>query len=406
MPVQKKPQKKLQAMVHASYLYTGQKIVEKDGRDLEHEDLAPIKDGAIIYDQKKIIWTGPTSEIPKKYGKVKAINLKQKSAVMPGLIDSHTHLVFAGTRANEFAKRCAGASYQEIAAGGGIQATVNATNSATFDELYDLALARAKIAHSFGVRTMECKSGYGLNQESELKCLKVIKKLQKELPMMTFVSTYMGAHAIPRGQNSKQYIEEMISTTLPAIAKAKLAEIVDIFIDEGYFTVEDGRKLLAAAKENGFKVKIHADELGNTESTQLAVDLGALSADHLLKISAKSRAAIAKSKTVATLLPGTAFTLREVYAPARALLDAGAKVAIATDFNPGTCYSLNLPFMMNLSANYMKMNAAEIFAAVTFNAASALGLQNHKGALLSGFSSDFIVLPHQDFEELYYRLAW
>ena len=402
-----KSKSKINVMIHASFLYTGQGVLEKDGRNLKEQDLAPIKDGALVYTASKILWAGPTAELPKKYAQLPAANLKNKQAIMPGLIDSHTHLVFAGSRASEFAKRCAGASYQDIAAaGGGIQTSVNATRDESFDTLYDLALKRAKIAHSFGVRTIECKSGYGLTHESEIKCLKVIKALQKNFPHMTFVSTYLGAHSIPKEKSKEDYLREMIEQTLPEVARLKLAEIVDVFVDEGYFTVEDARKLLGSARSLGLKLKVHADELSNTESTQLAVDLKALSADHLLKISAKSRVAIAKSSTVATLLPGTAFYLKEPYAPARALLDAGAKVAVSTDFNPGSCYSLNLPLMMNLSALYMKMNVCEIFASVTYNAASALGLEKSKGVLAEGYDSDFIVLPYDTFEEMYYRLGW
>jgi len=402
-----KPEKKLQAFVHASVLYTGEGIANKEGRMLKPEDVSGIEDGAIIFDSKKILWLGPTSEIPAQYHRVRAIDLKRKKAIMPGLIDSHTHLVFDGSRANEFARRCAGTSYQEIAdEGGGILTTVRSTREASAERLFESALKRALIAYRFGVRTIECKSGYGLDHDAEMKCLKVVADLKKALPQMTFVSTYLGAHAIPFDRKRSQYLDEMLHRTLPEVAEKKLASICDVFIDEGYYTLSEGERILRTAKKLGLQVKIHADEMVNTESARLAAKLDALSADHLLKVSDRGVQALAKSDTVATLLPGTAFYLKEPYAPARKLLDAGARVAIASDFNPGSCYSLNLPLMMNLSALYMKMNLAEIFAGVTYNAAAALGLSAQKGRLAVGFDSDFVVLPYERFEEMYYRMGW
>jgi len=397
----------VQAFVHASFVYTGEAIVEKEGRMLSPSDLSEIPDGAVVYDAKKILWVGPTTDLPSKYKGVKKTDLKNRNAIMPGLIDAHTHLVFAGSRAHEFARRCAGATYQEIASeGGGILTTVNATRAASRRVLFELALKRALIAYRHGVRTLECKSGYGLDHETEMKCLKVVADLKEALPQMTFVSTYLGAHAVPTGVKKSKYIDEMIHRTLPEVAKKKLAEFCDVFIDDGYYTHPEGERILRAAKKLGLQTKVHADELTDTDSARLAAKLEASSADHLLKISDKGIAAIAKSNMVAMMLPGTAFYLKANYAPARKLLDAGARVAIATDFNPGSCYSLNLPLMMNLSALYLSMNAAEIFAGVTWSAASSLGLESRKGAVLSGYDSDFVVLPYERFEEMYYRMGW
>jgi imidazolonepropionase len=315
--------------------------------------------------------------------------------------------VFAGSRASEFARRAAGESYQKIAReGGGILTTVRATRKASVEELFQLALKRALIAYRYGVRTMECKSGYGLDHETELKCLEVVKHLRQALPQMTFVSTYLGAHAIPDGVKKSAYIDEILHRTLPEVKRKGLAEFCDVFIDEGYYTLQEGERILRGAKKLGFKLKIHADELGNTQATRLAAKLQAHSADHLLCVSDESIRSLAKANTVATLLPGTALYLKVPYAPARKILDAGARVAIATDFNPGSCYSLNLPLMMNLSAMQMGMNSAEIFAGVTYSAACALGLEQKKGVILPGFDSDFIVLPYAEFEELYYRMGW
>jgi imidazolonepropionase len=397
----------IQAFVHASFVYTGKKIVDKKGRLLEPSDLSEIKDGAVVFDSKEVLWVGPTSDLPANFKSVKKTDLKNKSAIMPGLIDSHTHLVFSGSRAHEFARRCAGASYQEIAdEGGGILTTVKETRNATVETLFKLAVKRALIAYRHGVRTMECKSGYGLDHESEIKCLEVVRHLQEALPQMTFVSTYLGAHAVPNGKKKSAYVDEIVHKTLPEVARRRLAEFCDVFVDEGYFTLKDGERILRAAKKHGLKLKLHADELSDSDSARLAARLGAHSADHLLRVSGKGIAAIAKSETVATLLPGTAFFLKVAYAPARELLRAGARVAIATDFNPGSCYSLNLPLMMNLAALQLGMNSAEIFSGVTYSAAASLGIEKKKGALLAGFDSDFIVLPYERFEEMYYRMGW
>ena len=396
-----------QVFIHASLIYTGEEIFKKEGRKLVEGDLAPIVDGAIVFDDSKILWVGISAELPEKYKKLPVTDLKNKQAIMPGLIDSHTHLIFGGSRAQEFARRCAGATYQEIAdAGGGILTTVKGTREASIEDLFKSGVKRALIAYRFGVRTIECKSGYGLDHESEMKCLKVLEHLKAALPQMTFVSTYMGAHAIPKDRPKAEYLDEMLKKTMPMVAKSKLAEFCDVFIDEGYYSVPEGELILRTARTLGFKLKVHADELANTESTKLAVKLKAHSADHLLKISERGIKEIADSDTVATLLPGTAFYLKEAHAPARKLLDAGARVAIATDFNPGSCYSLNLPMMLNLGALYLRMNAAELFASVTVNAAKALGLETKKGALIVGYDSDFVVLPYDHFEEMYYRLGW
>ncbi len=397
----------IQAFTHASFIYTGENIVQKDGRHLNVNDVSAIEDGAIVFNSKKIIWVGKTEELPIKYKKVKTTDLKNKKAIMPGLIDSHTHLVFAGSRASEFARRCAGATYQEIAnEGGGILTTVKATREASVEKLFELALKRALISYRYGVRTIECKSGYGLDHDTEMKCLTVIQHLRKALPQMTFVSTYLGAHAIPHDQKKSRYLDDILHKTLPMVAQKKLAEFCDVFIDEGYFSLAEGERILRTAKKLGLKLKVHADEMQNTESTKLACKLHAHSADHLLKVSDKGIAALAVGNTVATLLPGTAFYLKMDYAPARKILDAGGRVAVATDFNPGSCYSLNLPLMMNFSALYMQMNLAEIFASVTSNAASALGLESSKGSIKRGYDSDFVVLPYERFEEIYYRMGW
>lgn len=406
----------LKALIHASEILTGAGLRRKDGRKPLESDLGRIEDGALVYSTRKvggkeipdqIEWVGKTSELPKKYARVAKKDLRGTQAVIPGLVDCHTHLVFAGDRSDEFAERCGGATYEEIAArGGGIVASVKATREATPAQLEKLAIARVQESKSYGVRTLEIKSGYGLSPESELKVLEVAQRLKKRFPEMTFSTTFLGAHAFPKDVSREAYMESLTQEMLPEVARRKLADACDVFIDRGYYTVDEARILLKKAKELGLKVKVHADELANTESARFAVEIGALSADHLLKISDNGIAALATSDTVAVLLPGTAFYLKEAHAPARKLIDAGAAVALSTDFNPGTCVTLNLPTIMTIAALYLGMKRSEIFASVTYNAAKALDLHHSKGSIEPGMDADFVVLPFAKFEELYYRFAW
>jgi imidazolonepropionase len=395
----------IRAYVHASEILTGSGIRRKNGSHIHEEDLSPIADGAIVYSDK-ILWVGETKHLPKKYQRLKKTDLKLKHAIIPGLVDCHTHLIFAGNRASEFAARCGGATYQEIASqGGGILASVRATRQASATQLEKLAIARLKEAYGWGVRTIEIKSGYGLSTEAELKILSVIPKLRKRFPQMTITSTFLGAHAFPEEMAHGDYVREIVDKMLPIIARKKLADTCDIFVDEGYFTPAQAREILGKARALRLKTKIHADEMGDTGSAKLAANLKCLSADHLLKISRQGIEALAASETVAVLLPGTAFYLKAVHAPARALLDAGAKVALSTDFNPGTCMTLSLPTIMTMGALYLGMSRAELFASVTYNAAKALGLESRKGTVETGMDADFLVLPYPKFEEMYYRFA-
>lgn len=404
------------AIIHASELLTGAGVRAKDGRRPLEADLGRLPDGALVYSTRRvkgreipdqIAWVGPTSALPKKYARVRKRNLRGRQAVIPGMVDCHTHLVFAGDRSEEFALRCGGVSYAEVARrGGGIVSTVRATREASLEELTRLAVARLREVASYGVRTVEVKSGYGLSVESELKILAAAKRAADEVPDVTVTRTFLGAHAFPPGMAREAYLQEILNGMLPVIAKKKLANACDVFVDEGYFTRDEGRQVLEAARSLGLKIKVHADELANSESAALAAELQALSADHLLRISEAGISALGASDTVAVLLPGTAFYLKAAHAPARALIDAGACVAISTDFNPGTCMCLSLPTIMTIGALYLGMTRAELFAAVTYNAAKALGLHSRKGTLEAGKDADFAVLPFKRFEELYYRFAW
>ena len=406
----------LKGYIHASEILTGEGVRKKNGRRVLETDLGRIRDGAIIYSTKKvgareiadkIEWLGPSADLPKKYLRVKKTDLKLRNAIIPGMIDCHTHMVFAGDRSDEFAARCGGATYQQIAEqGGGIIATVKATRAASAAELERIAIDRIKEAASYGVKTFELKSGYGLSVRSEIKLLEVGQKLKKRFPELTFTSTFLGAHAFPQDRTREEYLSDLVNVMIPEVVKRKLADACDVFIDKGYYTLAEGEMILKAARKKGLRLKIHADELVNTESAYLAAEMGALSADHLLKISDRGIKRLAKSETVAVLLPGTAFYLKAPHAPARKLIDSGACVAISTDFNPGTSMTLSLPSIMTIAALYLGMTRAELFASVTYNAAKALGLEKSKGSLAGGMDADFSVLPFSKFEEIYYRFAW
>jgi imidazolonepropionase len=355
----------------------------------------------------RILWVGRTSDIPREYAKAPAIDLQGRQCVTAGFVDCHTHLVFAGDRSEEFALRCGGMGYEEIAQrGGGIQTTVNATRQATTRQLVTLAVQCVEEALRFGVRTLEIKSGYGLDYETELKQLRVAQLLKKRFPQVRFSVTFLGAHAIPQGLSRGTYVREICERMLPEIARRKLADCCDIFIDRGYFSLEEGRKILGRARELGLAIKVHADELANTESASFAAEMGAWSADHLLQISDAGVQALSQSDTVSVLLPATAFFLKAQHAPARRLLDAGARVALSTDFNPGTSMTLNLPLVMTLGALYLGMTREEILCSVTYNAARALRLHGEQGTLEAGLEARFSVHPFERFEEVYYRFGW
>jgi imidazolonepropionase len=394
-------------LIHASEILTAKGIRKKDGRHPKEEDLGRIEDGALVYDADKILWVGKTGELPSEYQAVETIDLKNQQAIIPGLVDCHTHMVFAGDRSDEFALRCEGASYEEIASkGGGILSTVRATREASLEELEVLAIHRLEEAMSFGVRTFEIKSGYGLTTEAEVKSLEVIQRLKERFPRVKIQATFLGAHAFPSEVSRQDYLKEILEVMLPEVAGRKLADACDVFIDRGYYSLEEGKTILEKAKNLGLKIKLHGDELANTESAALAVELGALSVDHLLKISDQGIEALSNSDTVGVLLPGTAFYLKENHAPARKLIDSGAAVAISTDYNPGSSMCNNLPAIMTISALYLGMTRAEILAAVTYNAAKALGFHHETGSLEYGKRADFTILPFKKFEEMYYQFAW
>lgn len=371
----------------------------RDIRVLSGPALVLIRDGKIVY-------AGPAADCPQVEPEVERIDA-EGHCVLPGFVDSHTHLVFGGFREDEFQWRLAGESYMSIMEkGGGIAATTTATREASAEELTEAALLHLRSMLRMGVTTMEAKSGYGLDKETELRQLEVAKRLDEMQPI-DVVSTYLGAHDIaPEYEGDPDgYIDFIIREMLPIVKERGLARNVDIFTEKNVFDLEQSRRLLSAAQDMGFATKMHADEIYPLGGAGLAADLGCLSADHLLKISDKDIDKMAKSQTVSTLLPLTAFSLMDDYAPARKMIDAGCAVALASDLNPGSCFSCSIPLMIALATIYMHMSVEEAVTALTINAATALGLQDEIGSIEEGKAGDVVILRYPSYKFLSYHFG-
>ena len=327
--------------------------------------------------------------------------------VTPGLVDAHTHLIFGGWRQNELAMKIRNVPYLDIlAAGGGILSTVQATHAATEEELTAKASAALDEMLSFGTTTCEAKSGYGLNKKEELKQLKVIKKLNKEHPM-DVVPTFMGAHALPPEykENREGYLKLLCEEMIPAAAKQKLAKFCDVFCETGVFTAEESRRILQAGLDNGLIPKIHADEIDPIGGSQLAGEICAISAEHLIVCPDEGIESMATGGTIACLLPATSFYLNSTYAPARKMIEAGVPVAMASDFNPGSCPCLNLQLVMNLGCLKYRLTPEEVLTAVTLNAAAAIGMADKVGSVDRTKQADLVIWDAPDLNYLCYRLG-
>ena len=361
---------------------------------------------SVLIRDGKIVYAGPAADCPQVRTEVERIDA-EGHCVLPGFVDSHTHLVFGGFREDEFQWRLAGESYMSIMEkGGGIAATTTATREASAEELTEAALLHLRSMLRMGVTTMEAKSGYGLDKETELRQLEVAKRLDEMQPI-DVVSTYLGAHDIaPEYKGDPDgYIDFIIREMLPIVKERGLARNVDIFTEKNVFDLEQSRRLLSAAQDMGFATKMHADEIYPLGGAGLAADLGCLSADHLLKISDKDIDKMAKSQTVSTLLPLTAFSLMDDYAPARKMIDAGCAVALASDLNPGSCFSCSIPLMIALATIYMHMSVEEAVTALTINAATALGLQDEIGSIEEGKAGDVVILRYPSYKFLSYHFG-
>lgn len=327
--------------------------------------------------------------------------------VTPGLVDAHTHLIFGGWRQNELGMKLHGASYLDIAAqGGGILSTLTATHAASEEELYDKAYEALDEMMQLGVTTAEAKSGYGLDTENELKLLRVIRALQEKHPM-DVVSTFLGAHAIPKEYKSDkdEFVRILCEETIPAVAEQELAKFCDVFCETGFFTAEDSRKILEVGKKYGMIPKIHADEIEPIGGSQLTCEVGAISAEHLIICPPEGIAAMAKGGTIACCLPATSFYLGATYAPARDMVNAGVPVAMATDFNPGSCPCLNLQLVINLGCLKYKLTPEEVLTAVTLNAAAAIDMADKVGSVEEGKQGDLVIWKAPDLDYICYRMG-
>ena len=374
-------------------------------------DLHLIEDGALAAQDGRIVAVGPTAELRAKYSATREIDATGR-AVIPGLVDPHTHIVWAGDRASEFEMRVAGKTYMEImTAGGGIMSTVRATRAASLDEL--VAQTRPRLARMLehGTTTVEAKTGYGLETQAELKMLDAIHRLQAEQPI-ELVPTFLGAHAIPAEyrNRSDEYVDLVVNDMLPAfkssISPLQSQMFCDVFCEDGAFTLEQTRRILTRAKELGFRLKIHVDEFKPLGGSRLGVELGAASVDHFVATPPDEVKAVAKSDVIAVSLPGTPFGLgHKEYSPAQLLLEHGGALALATDCNPGTCWCESMQFVVALACRYLRLTPAQALAAATINAAFAVGRGDTVGSLEAGKQADMVILDASDYRHLGYRFG-
>jgi imidazolonepropionase len=391
----------------ASQLLTLQGDIPRRGNSLSK--LGLVKNGAILVREGRIVAVGTRAKVEalKDARRAEKMDVGER-VVLPGFVDCHTHLIHAASRAEEYELKIQGASYEEIARkGGGILNSVKKLRAATAGKLKTRARAALEEFASYGTTTVEAKSGYGLDVASELKILTLQRELKSEQPL-EIVPTFLGAHVVPaefRGKSNgaERYIKLLLEQMLPEIVGKKLAEFCDVFCDRGAFTRDQSRRILTEAQQEGLGVRLHAEQLSRTGATQLGVQLGAASCDHLEQVIASDIRALSKSQTVATLLPGCDFHLGwKNYAPARALIDAGAVVALATDYNPGTSPTVSMPMILSLACTQLRMSPAEAISAATINAAYALRRERRIGSLAPGKQADLAVFEVEDYREIPY----
>ncbi|MEM2781085.1 MAG: imidazolonepropionase [Candidatus Bathyarchaeia archaeon] len=393
-------------IVNASELITLVGGSEKPRIGKQMRELGIVKDGCVAIKDGRIIAVGKTADVRKTVRGETIINASGKT-VMPGFVDPHTHLVFAGSREDEFQMRVEGASYMEIfKAGGGILKTVRETRKAAPDELLGFGLNTLDVMLSYGTTTVEAKSGYGLTTKDELKILGVIKRLN-QLHAVDVVPTFMGAHAVPAEykENPEEYVKLVVEDMIPKVAEKRLAEFCDVFCERGVFTIEQSRRILEAGKAHGLKPKIHADEISALGGAELAANVEAVSAEHLLYASDEGLKAMAEKGVIAVLLPAAAFSLMAgSYAYARKMINYGVPVALGTDFNP-SCWVENQQLVIAFACHFMRMTPAEAITAATINAAHAIGRAHEVGSIEVGKKADIIVLNIPNHMFLGYRFG-
>jgi len=391
---------------NASQLVTCSGFQAKQGKAMS--DLHTIEDGAVVIENARITAVGKSEAVLAKIDEAKFESIDASGkAVLPGFVDSHTHFIFGGFRAEEFSWRLRGDSYMAIMnRGGGIINTVKATRNASKKELIESGKRRLDSMLSFGVTTVEGKSGYGLDETTEIKQLEVMKAINHIHPI-EIVSTFLGAHAVPKKYKDREdeYIDYIIHMVIPKVTDRKLAEFCDIFCEKGVFSVEQSKRLLLHALKVGLKIKIHADEMVQLGGAELAAELGAVSADHLLHASESGIKALADAGVVATLLPGTAFSLKEPYARGRYMIDQNCAVALATDFNPGSCFSESIPLIFALATIYMNLSIEEAITALTINGAAAIDRADSIGSIDVGKLGDVIILKYPSYQYVPYHIG-
>jgi imidazolonepropionase len=389
------------AVLHASQLVTlAGPQQPRVGSDMS--DLAIIRDGGMLITDGKIDIVGSSDRIERNASSAEIIDAGGR-VVLPGFVDAHTHLVFAGNRLDDFERRARGETYEQIAkAGGGIWSTVEKTRAASGDELFTQAQKRTEWFLRCGTTTVEAKSGYGLTVEDELKILRVMSRLNKETPL-EIVPTFLGAHAVPREMDADEYIELVIDEMLPRIATEKLAEFCDVFCERGYFDVKQSRRILTAARELGLRLRIHADQLTSSGGAKLAAELEATTADHLEKTDEQGIAAMKSVGVQPVLLPGSVYALGSTdYPRAREMIETGLAVVLATDFNPGSSPTPSMPMILSLACTQMKMSPAEATTAATINAAYSLSRGSKIGSLERGKLANFSIFDCEDYREIAY----
>jgi imidazolonepropionase len=364
--------------------------------------LAIIRDGGMLIRDGSITVVGPSDEIEENAGDAEVLDAGGR-VLLPGFVDAHTHLVFAGDRLQDFERRARGETYEQIAkAGGGIWSTVTKTRAASDADLLEKAKKHANWFLQCGTTTVEAKSGYGLTLEDELKILRVIQRLNRETPLEC-VPTFLGAHAVPHESSTDGYVDVIINDMLPRVAKEKLAEFCDIFCERGYFDIAQSRKVLIAARKLGFKLRGHVDQLTNSGGAQLLGELGAMTADHLEKTDERGIAALKSTNVQPVLLPGSVYMLGSTsYPRARKMIDTGLAVVLATDFNPGSSPTASMPMILSLACTQIKMSPSEAITASTINAAYSLGRGEKIGSLEPGKLANFSVFDCENYCELPY----
>lgn len=376
----------------------------------EMKEVGLIENGIVAIKNDKIVYVGE-GELPEDFETTKdtkVIDAKGKT-VIPGLVDSHTHLVHGGSRENELSMKLKGAKYLEILeAGGGIHSTVKATRNASFSELYEQAKKSLNIMLSFGVTTVEAKSGYGLDDfDTEVKQMEVARKLNKDHPV-DVVSTFMGAHAIPPEFKDKprRFIDMIINEMIPEVASRGLAKFCDVFCEKGVFSIEESKEILEAGIKYGLLPKMHADEIEPIGGAELAAEIGCISADHLVAASDKGIEMMAEKGVIANLLPGTSFYLQSgKHARARQMIEKGVAVSLSTDYNPGSCPTENMQLVMSFASLIYKMTPEEVLTASTINGAASLKLEEEIGSIEKGKKADLVVLDSPNFEYIIYHFG-